>query len=528
MTEVLTGEALFEFAPCGYVVTSPDGAIRRANRQFRTWTGWSQNDLTQGMRFQELLPKGARIFYETHYDPLLRMQGFINEIAVDLIGHQQPRIATLVNAVQLRNGDGVATANLIVVFRASDRRKYEEEILEAKRRATEAEERLKFAKQAAEDANRAKSEFLANMSHELRTPMNGVIGFADLLAGTTIDAFQKDCIDSIRFSADALLVIINDLLDFAKIESGKLTLEAIQFDLRVLLQRAVDVFRPKLAVSPVELEFVWDLGPRNNYTGDPGRVRQVVLNLLGNAVKFTSRGRIVLRAFADRDGCPRLSVSDTGIGIPLDKQSAIFGKFNQADSSMTRRFGGTGLGLAITKQLASAMGGEVGFESQENVGSTFWARLPLPEAMPSEIEVPIECPPTKPEPTAAHLSRILLVEDNPINQVLVLRMLERLGCQVDVASDGAEAVAQVATQCHDLILMDCHMPNMDGYEAARAILKMRPEARILAVTANTLPEDRAQCLQAGMLEMISKPVRAVDLREILQKWIGSTPTESAS
>lgn len=505
-------ENLFELAPCGYVVTQPDGRVIRANQQFRDWTGWGEEALSGGVKFQDMLTRGARIFYETHYDPLLRMQGYVNEIAVDLVCADGRRIPTLVNTRQHRDAATGEIKNLIIVFRATDRRKYEAELLAA-------EENLRRAKNDAEAANRAKGEFLANMSHEIRTPMNGVLGFAELLADTRLDDYQRDCVGSIRTSAESLLSIINDLLDFSKIEAGKMTLESIPFDLRRLVEAVCDMFRPQLKTSPVLLNVVWDWHHEEPLLGDPVRIRQILVNLVSNALKFTREGRVSIRVWAKPEDRVRVEVEDTGIGIPADKQGILFSKFTQVDGSMSRRYGGTGLGLAISRHLVHAMDGEIGFESEPGVGSKFWFEIPYVRAEMVEASGVEQSSPLSLANLARKL-RVLVAEDNLVNQKLAARLLERVGCVPEIAANGREAVTMAIGERYDLILMDCQMPLLDGYEATREILRLRPGTRIVALTANALPRDAQRCLEAGMLEILTKPLRMAELEAAIGRWCG--------
>jgi signal transduction histidine kinase/DNA-binding response OmpR family regulator len=377
----------------------------------------------------------------------------------------------------------------------------------------------------AESAAKAKSEFLAMMSHEIRTPLNSIIGFADLLLDDPlVQGPQRRQVKLIEGAGTMLLTVVNDALDFSKIEAGRIELAPEPFALETLIDNTVSIVRSGAEIKGLELRIETDPCLSAYFLGDETRLRQVLLNLLNNAVKFTSQGVVVLAVRREAlEGVRerlRFTVADTGPGIPANQQQLLFQPFSQADASITRRFGGTGLGLTISKRLVELMGGEIGFQSQEGAGSSFWFTVSLPQAQAPALLREAEAK------QSAGGASILLVEDLPMNQELAKAMIGRMGHRVDVAGDGVEALEAVAARHYDLILMDIQMPRMDGITATRRIRALdgpAAEVPIVAMTANVLPEQVREFLSAGMSGHVAKPVRQAELQSAIASALAAQP-----
>ena len=470
-----------------------------------------------------LLPLMLRLFYiggDVYY-ALSAMTGFFLVVMV-LAAYRMNKLSDAELKLSYKNQDLIAELMEAGKNLESLNVSLKDEIWHGK----QIEAELQEAKEKAEQMSQAKGEFLANMSHEIRTPMNGVIGTLQLLEESELNDSQLEYVRTANKSAEALLAILNDILDLSKIEAGKLNFEMIPFDLREIVQDLVTLHSLKAEQQNVFLNCRIDDSLPEMVRGDPTRLRQILVNLVSNALKFTKRGEVnilvdVLQQ-SDSDIELKVQVRDTGIGIPEAVQSSLFQAFTQADGSTTRKYGGTGLGLAIVSQLVEMMGGELGVQSKEGEGATFWFTLPLEVSRLVVKHTDHSEPKDKPDLLQG---KVLLVEDNTVNQMVASKMLEKIGLTSMVANHGKEALDILQNESFDAVLMDCQMPEMDGFDATRQ-LRLRHTKSInetaipvIAMTANVMDGDKQRCLDAGMDDYLGKPVKMDELEDVLRRWL---------
>ncbi|HEU4867284.1 MAG TPA: PAS domain S-box protein [Actinomycetota bacterium] len=487
---------IIESAQDAFVAIDRDGRIVDWNPAAETTFGWSRAEAIGMDLVESIVPELRRPDLGSRLQEMIGKRRELRALHRD--GHEIP-IEFTISAIESASGP---TFNAFLRDRTTQLR---------------AEAAIADARDAAIEASRLKSNFLANMSHEIRTPMNAVIGMTGLLLDSDLTPEQTEYASTVRTASEALLEIINDILDFSKIEAGKLRLEPTTFEIPKLVEEVASIMAPAVREKGLRLTTSVDPDVASQVVGDPGRLRQILINLLGNAVKFTDTGHVAL-CLKPAAGRVRFEITDTGIGIPEAAQAQLFQAFHQVDSSLTRSHGGTGLGLVISKQLVGLMEGDIGVRSRAGEGSTFWFDVPLPAA--TRIHAPAV------EPRLVQVgagARILVAEDNVVNQLVTRTMLDKLGYRAEVVASGGEAIAALSEDSYAAVLMDCQMPAMDGYDATREIRRRQGaglHTPVIAMTAGAMNGDRERCLAAGMDDYISKPVRTEELGRVLQLWVG--------
>ncbi len=477
---------------------------------FANWTGQKKTEIINLKRFQDLITIGGKIFYETHHAPLIKMQGFVNELYYELTVKGGGNVPVLLNSKQIRDDKGNVLGYKSTFFNITDRKKYEQELL--------------LAKKKAEQAVVAKTEFLSTISHEIRTPLNAIIGLTNILHEQDKNPDNREYLNILKFSSNNLLGLINDILDLSKIEAGKVVLEEKDFDLRQLLHSIAGTFKLKTEKKGVKILVEPDKNLPVAFFGDDLKLGQVFTNLVGNAVKFTEDGSITIKAEVndkvDKTYQIRFSVKDTGIGIPSNKLESIFEEFTQASSQISIKYGGTGLGQAISQRILELYGGKLMVKSELNKGSEFYFTINLPKGNKDKI---IVSPKSIEQERKLSGSKILLCEDNPVNVIVVSKFLKDWDIDFDVAVNGQEGLAKIQEQYYDLILMDIKMPVMDGYETTRAIRELQGDRYsklpIIAMTASSDLSATPKIENVGMNGFIGKPFDPKDFYNKLVKYL---------
>jgi len=512
---------LFENAPCGYLATLADGSIVQVNQTFAAMTGYERQWLLAGVRFAELLTIAGRIYHDTHFGPLLQMQGFIKEVAFDLLRSDQHRLPVLVNAIHKPASEGRPALTLITVFDATDRRQYEHELLLARRQAEQAAEAERAARELAESAARSKDEFLAMVSHELRTPLNAILGWTQILKEDRgINDDQLEGLLVIERNAQMQGNLIGDLLDMSRIIAGKMRLEVQEVVLGDVIDAAIDTARPAADAKGLRVQKVLD--PTIIVAGDPGRLQQVFWNLLTNAVKFTPKGGFVRAVMQRVNSHVDVRVIDSGQGMTRDFIEHAFERFRQSDSGETRKTQGLGLGLSIARSLVEMHGGTIHAMSQgPGTGSTFLVNLPVAVVHQPDADVerihPRAAVTTNPAAVGGvslQGIKVLVVEDEADARDIVRRVLTAAGAEVVTAASSAEALKLLDRDKPHVLVSDIGMPGEDGYELIRKIRMMgegTASIRAVALTAFARLEDRTRAMLAGYQMHLTKPVDAREL-----------------
>jgi PAS domain S-box-containing protein len=488
-------ELLFDEAPCGLAMADAQGRLTLVNRALVELTGLSSTELL-GRRVTTLFSLAGQMYFETHLDPLLRLQGFLREIALDVRRPDGALFPVLFNATVQRDAQGQVLTRSYTLLDARERRGFERELIAARKEA--------------EAASKARADFISYLSHEVRTPLQGLLGLTQLFDAAA-DAQERELhLTVVRRSAENLLSLVNDLLDFGKADAGKLVLERTPFDLPAEVEGVLGLLRPKAAGRGLAVSA--DIAPDvpTTVAGDVVKLRQLLMNLVGNGLKFTERGGVTVRVFRGSNGGVGFVVRDTGIGLSKEQLPHLFEAFTQASADTARRFGGTGLGLAICRQLVELHGGRLEVDSEQGVGTEFRFELPYTAAASTS--------PQRESPATPGRGRVLVAEDNPVNALLVRRTLERWGVAHEVVSDGEAAVERVRLGGVSVALIDLQMPRLDGEAALRAIRALPGAAArtpLVAFSATVDAHERHALLRLGFDECLAKPLNEAALRAVL-------------
>jgi PAS domain S-box-containing protein len=497
--DVLKEEAedLYQNAPCGYISILPDRTIAKINNVLLNWLGYTREELLFKKKFTDLVSVGGKIYYETHHDPLLKIQGFVNELNYDLVRKDGSMFPCLLNSIVKTDGHGKILLARTTIFDITERKKYEKELLRAKKEA--------------ERAAKAKAQLLSVMSHEIRTPMNAVIGLSHILLDDGPREDQVENLKVLKTSAENLLNLLNSILDYSKMDAGKILLDETDFSMQDLVHGVVNTLKIKAEEKGIHLIADFDPNIPPVLTSDSVRITQILTNLVGNAVKFTSDGSVTLDLklvnISGEDAGILFVVRDTGVGIAENKHSSVFNEFEQAGAEITREYGGTGLGLSITKKLIELLGSAIKVESELGKGSTFSFVLNL--KISDKVLVRDSWGAKEIKEGSLKGVKVLLVEDNSVNVMVITKFLKNWQLVYDIASDGKEAFEKILANHYDLVLMDLQMPVMSGYETTEKVRALKEEKYqklpIIALTASAVIGENHKVFRVGMNDFVSKP-----------------------
>jgi PAS domain S-box-containing protein len=517
--ELLKEEAedLYQNAPCGYISILPDRTIAKINNVLLNWLGYTREELVLRKKFTDLISIGGKIYYETHHDPLQRMQGYVNELNYDFVKKDGTTMPCLLNSTIKKDGNGKILLARTTIFDISERKKYEKELLRSKKEA--------------DRAAKAKAQLLSVMSHEIRTPMNAIIGLSHLLLEEDPKSEQVENLRILKVSAENLLNLLNSILDYSKIEAGKIILDETDFAMQDLVTGIVNTLKIKGEEKGIKITINYDSSIPPVLNSDPVKITQILTNLIGNAIKFTHEGsvKIDVKLIHKDQGSAfiNFSIIDSGVGISQENVTRIFNEFEQASKDTTREFGGTGLGLSITKKLVELFGSSIMVTSELGKGSTFTFALKF--KISDKVLVRDSWGSKEIKTDSLKGIKVLIAEDNSVNVLVVSKFLKNWELIYDVASDGQEAFEKVQKHEYDLVLMDLQMPVMDGYETTEKIRALKDEQLkdlpIIALTASAIIGDNHKIFRIGMNDYVSKPFNPKDLYDKIYKY-GSRKTSA--
>ncbi|SDR92751.1 PAS domain-containing hybrid sensor histidine kinase/response regulator [Gramella sp. MAR_2010_147] len=505
-----TAEELYHDAPCGYVSFTNDGTIYNMNQTLLEWLGYQREEILGKKKIFEFFKMGSRLFFETHFFPLIRMQGFANEINFEIQKKDKSSFAALINVKEIKGSKVEENRYRASVFDISDRTKYEQELFNAKVRA--------------EKSAKEKAQFLATISHEIRTPLNGILGIGNLLAKTPLNSKQKEYVDILRLSSQNLLGLVNNLLDLSKLEAQSVLLEKKPFAIRTLVNSITHTFEIRCKEKGIQLLTQVDNNIPNYIVGDPIKLNQVLTNLVGNAIKFTCEGFVKvildLESFHKNQLKLKFNIQDTGTGIPKNKIESIFEEFSQADNQINGEPMGTGLGLSISRKILQLHGSEIKVKSLLGRGSEFFFTVNYERYKGSKQEKK-EIDENENKKQKLGQAKILIVEDNPINIFVISEYLNDWKIKYDTANNGQQAIEAIKLNSYDIVLMDIHMPVIDGFEAASTIrnLDLDKQPIILALSATSRENIQSQLDRARIDDFISKPFGPGDLHMVISNYI---------